>query len=168
MFKQRFYTFKMLTKLRKRSGQHKCNYRRGCKLPKDFSGFKSVHDLKRHKRTVHGEACEESYMCAVTGCKKPNKSWPRCDNFKAHVKRMHPREDVDEIIQRCVYWSCHYLDLSDISSLLVRGIPTPPPVTNWRMNFPIKTICWWPQTALFTTKCKTLFFFWINHLSLSI
>lgn len=33
------------------------------------------------------------------GCQKPDKSWPRLDNFKQHLIRMHPECDVDELVR---------------------------------------------------------------------
>ncbi|XTI92126.1 hypothetical protein V2W45_773260 [Cenococcum geophilum] len=83
---------------RKQSSQHICNYS-GCKRT---NGFSNSHDLKRHKRSVHGEFSGESYVCTVKGCKKRDKSWPRRDNFKTHVTTQHPREpdEVDKVIER--------------------------------------------------------------------
>lgn len=29
------------------------------------------------------------YICPVQGCRKKEKKWPRTDNFRRHLKRVH-------------------------------------------------------------------------------
>jgi len=55
------------------------------------TSFKTVNDLARHMRSVH-KAYRNSdpyWRCGVEGCTSAEKCWPRLDNFKAHVIRMH-------------------------------------------------------------------------------
>ena len=34
-------------------------------------------------------------------CKAGDKIWPRLDNFRSHVKRMHEGEDLEQLVKRC-------------------------------------------------------------------
>ena len=75
--------------------------------------FGTQNDLDRHLKSVHkletGRATT-SFRCSVPNCPKKNKTWPRLDNFKCHIIRLHKKEvgskenfDQDrmkEIIQR--------------------------------------------------------------------
>ena len=52
-------------------------------------GFGTINDLDRHQRSVHGTNGIK-YRCREGTCRtKPEKDWPRSDNFKQHLKRMH-------------------------------------------------------------------------------
>jgi hypothetical protein len=66
-------------------------------------GFTTVNDLIRHQKSVHKldlKGKTKSYKCAAIDCRNPDKEWPRLDNFKQHIIRMHPNEDVQELIER--------------------------------------------------------------------
>ncbi|KAL7622987.1 hypothetical protein AAE478_006666 [Parahypoxylon ruwenzoriense] len=54
-------------------------------------GFSTPNDLDRHKRSLHPdqEAAGSRYRCPVGACKNKDKIWPRADNFRAHMKRIH-------------------------------------------------------------------------------
>ncbi|KAF2172480.1 hypothetical protein M409DRAFT_50172 [Zasmidium cellare ATCC 36951] len=69
-------------------------------------GFATINDLERHKKSVHsllpsvGSAA--GYICAA--CPVPDggsqrKFWPRRDNFKAHIKRKHPKYHEGQLIE---------------------------------------------------------------------
>lgn len=52
-------------------------------------GFGTPNDLLRHQQSVHS-ADGIKYRCMEGSCEtKPPKDWPRADNFKQHLKRMH-------------------------------------------------------------------------------
>jgi hypothetical protein len=59
-------------------------------------GFGTVNDLNRHKKSVHKlsshGAMTKSFRCKAKGCEKIDKEWPRLDNFKQHVIRVHKDE----------------------------------------------------------------------------
>jgi hypothetical protein len=38
-------------------------------------------------------------MCAADSCTNKDKIWPRLDNFKQHVQRMHKDDDLIELIR---------------------------------------------------------------------
>ncbi|KAJ5253777.1 hypothetical protein N7524_010957 [Penicillium chrysogenum] len=84
---------------RKHKARHKKLFK--CDVPncprKD--GFGTINDLARHKICVHNKEPERGpkmiYMCFGTICPRPNKQWPRLDNFKQHLNRMHHEEDGD-------------------------------------------------------------------------
>ncbi|KAI1466016.1 uncharacterized protein F4812DRAFT_93419 [Daldinia caldariorum] len=66
-------------------------------------GFSTPNDLDRHKRSLHpGEdAVGDRYRCQVGPCANKDKIWPRADNFRAHMKRVHKvellkDEDLDQ------------------------------------------------------------------------
>lgn len=56
-----------------------------------FKAYTSFNDLKRHLHTVHGVDLgnTQGYTCKAHGCRQPDKVWPRLDNFKQHLLRMH-------------------------------------------------------------------------------
>ncbi|KAL8873004.1 MAG: hypothetical protein Q9174_001464 [Haloplaca sp. 1 TL-2023] len=64
--------------------------------------FSTVNDLDRHKKSVHKllPLGDRSYRCAAPGCPKGEKLWPRLDNFRQHCTRIHPGEDVDELVRK--------------------------------------------------------------------
>lgn len=67
-------------------------------------GFGTINDLARHKKCVHNKDPERgpkmSYLCFGKDCPRPNKKWPRLDNFKQHLSRMHHGEDADALLKR--------------------------------------------------------------------
>ncbi|KAF5019262.1 hypothetical protein F66182_8737 [Fusarium sp. NRRL 66182] len=76
----------------------------GCPRTK---GFTSKNDLDRHKRTVHGDrtVAGRNFVCNIGNCAKKNKVWPRADNFRSHLYRIHSKtynanDDLSEYIHR--------------------------------------------------------------------
>jgi hypothetical protein len=73
-------------------------------------GFSTTNDLDRHTRSKHPSALSESiptkkFRCHVPGCKSKDKTWPRLDNFRSHLKRVHSHhlitdEDFEDMIRR--------------------------------------------------------------------
>ncbi|KAI1439223.1 hypothetical protein GGR50DRAFT_690571 [Xylaria sp. CBS 124048] len=61
-------------------------------------GFGTENDLIRHKRSVHPEADTpgKRYACSMGSCEHKFKTWPRADNFKSHLQRMHRYGDITE------------------------------------------------------------------------
>jgi len=83
----------------KHNKPHKCDVP-GCHR---LQGFTTINDLNRHKKSVHkiGVTCiSRAFKCASEGCKSDAKIWPRLDNFKQHVLRMHKDADVDDLVTR--------------------------------------------------------------------
>lgn len=69
-------------------------------------GFMTTNDLVRHQASVH-EIIREGvrmYRCLAPGCAKPEKNWPRKDNFRSHLRKAHPSENVDELVRRAEEW----------------------------------------------------------------
>lgn len=66
-------------------------------------GFTTRNDLLRHLKAVHGvlpdSPNDRSFKCAGLRCPKKDKLWHRQDNFKSHIRRMHPNEDLDELVK---------------------------------------------------------------------
>lgn len=66
--------------------------------------FGTINDLAFHKRWVHNKEPERRpkmmYMCFGVNCPRPNKRWPRLDNFKQHLSRMHHEEDGEVLLER--------------------------------------------------------------------
>ncbi|KAI4245814.1 MAG: hypothetical protein L6R40_002342 [Gallowayella cf. fulva] len=63
-------------------------------------------DLLRHKETRHrisdsGGPIHE-YLCAVDGCPSMVKAFNRRDLFRNHIMRMHPKQDVEDVLKRSV------------------------------------------------------------------
>lgn len=67
-------------------------------------GFGTINDLARHKKCVHKKDPERGpkvlYMCFGQNCPRSNKKWPRLDNFRQHLARMHNNEDINELLRR--------------------------------------------------------------------
>ncbi|KAJ3492430.1 hypothetical protein NLG97_g5402 [Lecanicillium saksenae] len=72
------------------SRPHLCNYR-GCS--KSTEGFSTPNDLQRHKASVHKEA-SFGYQCTHPDCTRGGepKIWPRKDNFRTHLSKVHKIE----------------------------------------------------------------------------
>ncbi|CBX95699.1 hypothetical protein LEMA_P028510.1 [Plenodomus lingam JN3] len=67
-------------------------------------GFTTCNDLERHKKSVHCIGLGAgSFQCASEKCRNPYKIWPRLDNFKQHIERMHKEEDQIDLIKKSEY-----------------------------------------------------------------
>lgn len=93
-------------------------------------GFSTPNDLDRHKRSLHPDehADGDRYRCQVGPCFNKNKIWPRADNFRAHMKRVHQKElikdeDLDQYKYR--YRNTDSKTLGRVSNCFVR--PEAPP-----------------------------------------
>lgn len=42
-------------------------------------------------------------------CPKKDKIWPRLDNFKQHLIRMHPDHEVDDLVRQSVVYLVLYV-----------------------------------------------------------
>ncbi len=71
-------------------------------------GFTTKNDLDRHKKSIHQVYTGKSYMCAAPHCAKKNKIWPRVDNFRLHILRLHRDWEVQELMDKS-------LDLFEVS-----------------------------------------------------
>lgn len=71
-----------------------------------IAGFSTRNDLDRHKRSVHRISSDSryttAYKCAGINCAKPDKIWPRLDNFRSHCERMHNKEDINALLRKLV------------------------------------------------------------------
>lgn len=84
-----------------------------CKRAAQGKGFTTVNDLARHKKSVHRIGVnQDSYQCASENCRNKQKLWPRLDNFKQHISRMHRGEDEADLISRSVYRDSYVPELS--------------------------------------------------------
>ncbi|KAL4913154.1 hypothetical protein BDW62DRAFT_205802 [Aspergillus aurantiobrunneus] len=83
-------------------------------------GFGTINDLARHKKCVHKKEPERGpkvlYMCFGHNCPRSNKKWPRLDNFRQHLARMHNNEDIDELLRRSQEWYENCVKPQDIAS----------------------------------------------------
>ncbi|KPI45779.1 uncharacterized protein AB675_268 [Cyphellophora attinorum] len=99
--------FRKHSDLKKHNARHARQYR--CievNCPRTSIGFATINDLYRHEKSVHGKHVGKSrmYKCFAPGCAKASKLWPRLDNFKQHLIRMHPNEDIDALVKRSEQW----------------------------------------------------------------
>jgi hypothetical protein len=69
------------------------------------AGFSTPNDLDRHKRSVHPGECVNGnrYRCPIGNCQKKEKIWPRADNFRAHVKRVHHQDLGEDDLEKYIY-----------------------------------------------------------------
>ena len=92
-------------------------------MPNCARDFAMKHDLRRHIMSVHDlRMCgilNKVYKCASEHCKKRDKLWPRLDNFKQHVLKMHKEESPNDLIERLVRLSIEYTNAKFSSSKFV-------------------------------------------------
>ncbi|KAK4657849.1 hypothetical protein QC762_201510 [Podospora pseudocomata] len=100
-------TFKTNSELRKHKARHEKPFK--CDMPdcpKATEGFSTNNDLDRHRAGVHRIYKSDApvYQCVIDSCKDKNKTWPRPDNFRQHLKRVHHKENMDlsNFLYRCV------------------------------------------------------------------
>ena len=91
-------------RIRRHDARH--NKEHVCKVP-DCSrtqGFATINDLERHQKSVHKIQPEhgysKEYKCFGDSCPKRDKEWPRFDNFKQHLKRIHQQESTETLIMK--------------------------------------------------------------------
>ncbi|KAL4969250.1 putative C2H2 finger domain protein [Aspergillus stella-maris] len=100
-------------------------------------GFGTINDLARHKKCVHKKEPERGpkvlYMCFGQNCPRSNKKWPRLDNFRQHLARMHSNEDLEELLRRSHEWYQNCVKPHDIASLGTDSLSeTTPSLTQMR------------------------------------
>lgn len=89
-------------------------------------GFTTINDLTRHKKSVHKiGGMTKSFRCVDERCKNKDKLWPRLDNFKQHVTRMHGDRNMEDLIRRY-----GYLVLCYVSSFILTQKGRKPLVTS--------------------------------------
>ncbi|KAI0479737.1 hypothetical protein F4859DRAFT_529876 [Xylaria cf. heliscus] len=97
---------KTKSELKKHDQRHKKPFKCDVKdCTRSVEGFSTTNDLDRHKRSVHPESqtLGNRYMCQIGACKSKAKIWPRADNFKAHLKRVHSKNTVsEEDLEACI------------------------------------------------------------------
>ncbi|KAL2004973.1 hypothetical protein VTN00DRAFT_2823 [Thermoascus crustaceus] len=92
-------------------------------------GFGTINDLERHKRCVHKKKPERGhkmYICFGKNCPRRNKMWPRLDNFRQHINRMHAGEDVDELLNRSDVWYQRWKREQEKKTSVVDRFPSSP------------------------------------------
>ncbi|RHZ51976.1 putative C2H2 finger domain protein [Aspergillus thermomutatus] len=81
-------------------------------------GFGTINDLARHKKCVHKQEPERGpkilYLCFGRNCPRRHKRWPRLDNFRQHLLRMHEDEDADELLKRSHEWYNSSMQASEL------------------------------------------------------
>ncbi|KAI1112138.1 hypothetical protein F5Y14DRAFT_442755 [Nemania sp. NC0429] len=98
---------KTKSELKKHDQRHKKPFK--CDIEdcsRRIEGFSTPNDLDRHKRSVHPESQTSGnrYICQIGPCRNKHKIWPRADNFKAHLKRVHNTTNItDEDLEGYVY-----------------------------------------------------------------
>ncbi|KAI1419700.1 hypothetical protein F5Y12DRAFT_720400 [Xylaria sp. FL1777] len=97
------------SELKKHDQRHKKPFKCDVKdCARRIEGFSTTNDLDRHKRSVHpgSQTFGNRYVCQIGACKNKEKIWPRADNFKAHLKRVHMKETVSDVdLEACIYKS---------------------------------------------------------------
>ncbi|KAM7209200.1 hypothetical protein V8F20_000538, partial [Naviculisporaceae sp. PSN 640] len=73
------------------SKPHRCDIEN---CPRNGDGFSTLNDLARHKQTVH-KIGGLKYRCHIGQCANKKKDWPRADNFKQHLQRVHNYQTSD-------------------------------------------------------------------------
>ncbi|KAI0102784.1 hypothetical protein GGR51DRAFT_279424 [Nemania sp. FL0031] len=86
---------KTKSELKKHDQRHKKPYKCDVKDCGRNEGFSTPNDLARHKASKHPETTSGNrYVCTIGSCSSKYKSWPRSDNFKCHLKRVHKMDNV--------------------------------------------------------------------------
>ncbi|KAL4902517.1 hypothetical protein BDW74DRAFT_157947 [Aspergillus multicolor] len=116
------WTGKCPSDKRKHEARHKKLFK--CDLPNCTrkEGFGTINDLARHKKCVHKKEPERGpkilYMCFGRNCPRSNKKWPRLDNFRQHLARMHNTEDGEELLERSREWYERVRSENTVSTLV--------------------------------------------------
>lgn len=100
-------SFKTPAELKKHFARHEPQY--FCNIPgcsRGRDGFTTKNDLDRHRKTMHKilSPNDRFWKCFYPDCAKTEKVWPRLDNFKAHIVRMHGAQYVQENVTRAEEW----------------------------------------------------------------
>ncbi len=102
-----------------KSSQHESYHAKPykCEIPgcAGKTGFTTKNDLDRHMKSIYQVYTGKSYMCAAPHCAKKNKIWPRADNFRQHINRLHRDWEVQELMNKSV-------DLFEVSHSRWKGI----------------------------------------------
>ncbi|KAH8588493.1 hypothetical protein B0O99DRAFT_600727 [Bisporella sp. PMI_857] len=106
-----------------------------CQVPgcPRVEGFSTKSDLDRHAQHKHPElsAKVERYRCRFPGCKSADKSWPRLDNFRSHLQRVHSRHLTEAGIEglvRGAQFDCAVADILESNG----DKPQAPPLVTHR------------------------------------
>lgn len=100
-------SFKTPAELKKHFARHEPQY--FCTIPgcsRGRDGFTTKNDLDRHRKTMHKilSPNDRFWKCFYPDCAKTEKVWPRLDNFKAHIVRMHGSQYVQENVTKAEEW----------------------------------------------------------------
>lgn len=100
-------SFKTPAELKKHYARHEPQY--FCNIPgcsRGRDGFTTKNDLDRHRKTMHKilSPNDRFWKCFYPDCAKTEKVWPRLDNFKAHIVRMHGAQYVQDNVTRAEEW----------------------------------------------------------------
>lgn len=70
-----------------------------------IEGFSTPNDVERHKKSCHPDQVSGAkfFKCTVDGCRHPDKKWPRADNFRQHLKRVHNIQLGDSDLEQYTY-----------------------------------------------------------------
>ncbi|KEY70310.1 hypothetical protein S7711_07007 [Stachybotrys chartarum IBT 7711] len=87
-------TVKTRSELKKHKQRHSKPYHcphSGCRRSKE--GFSTKNDLTRHRKSVHREheGNGRLYVCREGSCVDKVKVWPRADNFRHHLEKVHQK-----------------------------------------------------------------------------
>ncbi|KAK4200650.1 hypothetical protein QBC40DRAFT_173286 [Triangularia verruculosa] len=100
-------TFKTNSEFRKHKARHEKPFK--CDIPgclKASDGFSTNNDLDRHRAGVHKIYKSDTpvYRCYIQSCKDKEKIWPRPDNFRQHLRRVHHMQtfELSQFQYRCV------------------------------------------------------------------
>ncbi|KAI2638942.1 hypothetical protein GGS26DRAFT_580676 [Hypomontagnella submonticulosa] len=87
-------TLKTKSEFKKHKQRHDKPFKCDVKNCTRREGFSTPNDLDRHKRSLHPDenAAGSRYQCPIGACRNKEKIWPRADNFRAHMKRVHQKE----------------------------------------------------------------------------
>jgi hypothetical protein len=83
--------------------KHKCRF---VECVQHKKGFPTENDLDRHLLSVHNvnKRGTKVYRCFGKGCTKPDKNWPRLDNFKQHLNKMHGEDMIVQLLRMSNEW----------------------------------------------------------------
>lgn len=69
----------------------------------------------KHPSDCSEELLWKTYHCLVNGCKSKDKKWPRLDNFRSHLKRIHRLSDseIEHYVRRLVTNARQRMDIAN-------------------------------------------------------
>ncbi|CAN9280438.1 unnamed protein product [Alternaria alternata] len=94
----------VMTTARQQQPQQQPQQQVNQRMQQQLQQLMQQHEQHEAQQLNKPKVNKKYYRCAVENCRNNKKTWPRLDNFKQHIERMHKGENVLDVIERS---TCH-------------------------------------------------------------